>query len=64
VLQCSLKLVKVGKLRTGRPPFTPVDRFLFAMEGEKITSRLFLVTTSKELKFGQLVIQNKRLHAN
>jgi hypothetical protein len=58
-LKCSLKLVKVGQINSGKPPFTPVDRFLYAIEGEKITSRLFLVTTAKQLNFGQLLVQNK-----
>jgi len=55
-LQCNLKFVKRG-IVGGPDPNR--DRYLYAIEGDKITSRLFLVAPSPRLDLARLLIQDR-----
>jgi hypothetical protein len=51
-LECSIKFVKKGTFRLGPNPPLEEERFLYEIQGKKITSRLFLVTASPLKKVG------------
>jgi hypothetical protein len=48
-LGCSIKFIRMGKVRLGPNPPREEERFLYEIQGKTITSRLFLVTATKKL---------------
>jgi hypothetical protein len=57
-LDCTLKLVKKGKVNVGPPDFQQA-RFVYAIQGPKITSRLLLVTPGQPTQTATLLIKDK-----